>query len=158
MVMMKLKQIGRLRVLKKGLVYIFRVKLFPWVKKMFLSAKRNPNIFDAKLSKELQKGRIAVPFDSEPFENLKISPIGLLPNKIQGQFYHLSYPKHSQISINSGITQEFKSVSYVTIGDAISYLRKFGCGSFMAKTDIVSAFRIVPLAENQYALVGFVWK
>ena len=28
----------------------------------------------------------------------------------------------------------------------------------MARTDIESAFRIVPLAENQYPLVGFVWK
>ena len=158
---MKLKQIGWLRVLKTGLVYIFRVKLFPRIKKTLLSAKRNPNIVDGKLDKELEKGRIAGPFDSEPFENFKTSPIGLVPKKIRSQFrliHHLSYPKHSQISINAGIPQEFKSVSYATIGDAISYLRNFGSGSFMAKTDIQSAFRIVPLSENQYPLVGFVWK
>lgn len=111
--------------------------------KTLLSAKRNPNIVDAKLAKEIEKGRIAGPFDSAPFQNFKASPIGIVPKKVQGQFrliHHLSYPKHSQMSINAGIPQEFKSVSYATIGDAISYLRNFGCGSFMAKTDIESAF------------------
>ena len=146
---------------KKGFSIHFSGEIVSADQKTLLSAKRNPNIVDAKLAKELEKGRIAGPFDSEPFENFKTSPIGLVPEKIQGQFrliHHLSYPKHSQISINAGIPQEFKSVSYATIGDAISYLRNFGCGSFMAKTDTESAFRIVPLAENQYPPVGFVWK
>ena len=82
------------------------MKLIPRIKKTLLSAKRNPNIVDAKLAKELEKGRIAGPFDSELFENFKTSPTGLVPKKIQGQFrliHHFSYPKHSQISINAGI-------------------------------------------------------
>ena len=129
--------------------------------KTLLSAKQNPDIVDIKLAKELGKGRIAGPFSVEPFVHFKISPIGLVPKKVQGQFrliHHLSYPKHSPFSINAGISQDFKSVSYASISDAISYLRKLGCGSYMAKTDIENAFRIIPLAESQYPLTGFVWK
>ena len=104
---------------------------------------------------------IAGPFHSEPFENFKTSPIGLMPKKTKGQFrliHHLSYPTHTSLFVNAGIPQDFKSVSYSTIGDAISYLRMYGSGSFMAKTDIESAFWIVPIKESEYPLVGFVWK
>ena len=104
---------------------------------------------------------IAGPFHSEPFENFKTSPIGLMPKKTKGQFrliHHLSYPTYTSLSVNAGIPQDFKSVSYSTIGDAISYLRMYGIGSFMAKTDIESAFWIVPIKESEYQPVGFVWK
>ena len=109
-----------------------------------------------KLAKKLGKGRIAGPFDC-----FKTSPIGLVPKKVKGQFrliHHLSYPKHSSSSVNASIPQEFKSVSYSSINEAISFLRKYGAGSFMAKTDIESAFRIIPIAKSEYPLVGFVWK
>ena len=44
-------------------------------------AKQNTDIVDEKLAKKLQNGRIAGPFHSEPFENLKISLIRLVPKK-----------------------------------------------------------------------------
>ena len=83
----------------------------------------------------------------------------LVPKKVEGQFrliHHLSCPKHTSLSVNSNIPQEFKSVSYASIGDAIKYLQIFGSGSFMAKTDVKSAYRIVPIAESEYPLVCFV--
>ena len=104
-----------------------------------MSAKQNPDIVDNKLAKELQKDRIAGPFNSEPFENFKTSPIGFVPKKTKGQFrliQHLSYPTYTSPSVNADIPQDFKSVSYSTIGESISYLIMYGSGSFMAKTDI----------------------
>ena len=48
-----------------------------------MSAKQNSDIVDGKLAKELQKGRIAGPFHSEPFENFKrsisINPSSFIP-------------------------------------------------------------------------------
>ena len=62
------------------------------------------------MAKELQKDRLASPFDSEPFENFKTSPIGLVPKKTKGLsrlFLHLSYLKHTSLSVNAGIPQYF---------------------------------------------------
>lgn len=135
------------------LVYIFSGDVIPGDDKTLISARQNPDMIDQKLAKELEKGRIAGPFDSRPFKTFKTSPIGLVPKKSKGQFrliHHLSYPRHSESSVNAGIPPEYKSVSYSSIKDAISFLRKFGVGSFMAKTDIESAFRIIPIAESQY--------
>ena len=104
-----------------------------------MSAKQNPDIVDNKFAKELQKDRIAGPFHFEPFENFKTSPIGFVPKKTKGQFrliHHFSYPKYTSLSVNADIPQDFKSVSYSTIGDVISYFRMYGSGSFMAKSEI----------------------
>lgn len=50
------------------------------------STSRKPDIVDAIWSKELGKGRITVPFDSEPFANFRTSPTGLKPKRIKGRF------------------------------------------------------------------------
>ncbi|XP_061164566.1 uncharacterized protein LOC133173600 [Saccostrea echinata] len=60
------------------------------------SALRNTVIVCNKLQKELDAHRIAGPFVSPPFENLQISPIGIVPKKEHGQFrliHHLSFPE-----------------------------------------------------------------
>ena len=53
--------------------------MIPVDHKTLMSAKQNPNIVDDKLARELERGRIAGPFHSKPFENFKTSPIVLVP-------------------------------------------------------------------------------
>ena len=38
----------------------------------------------SKIEKEVLKGRVEGPFDSPPMQNLKISPIGIVPKKAHG--------------------------------------------------------------------------
>ena len=40
--------------------------------------------------------------------------------------------------------RELSTVHYATVDDAVSLIRKSGRGSALAKTDIKSAFRIIP--------------
>ena len=120
---------------KHGFSIHFSGDIVPVGHKTLMSAKQNPDIVNYKLARELQKGRIAGPFHSEPFIYFITSQIGLVPKKTKGQFrliHHLSYPKHTSLSVNAGIPQNFKSVSYSTIGDTISYLRMYVVRSFMA--------------------------
>ncbi|XP_044169830.1 uncharacterized protein LOC122953893 [Acropora millepora] len=105
--------------------------------KNLLSAIQNPDAVDAKLDKEIAAHRIAGPYSSPPFPQFRISPLGLVPKKTEGEFrliHHLSFPKGS--SLNDGISSEFTSVSYATVEDAIRTIRTVGYGCFMAKTDI----------------------
>ena len=47
---------------------------------------------------------------------------------------------------------------YVTIDDAIKGIKRFGPGSFLAKTDIESAFRLIPVHPDDYELLGMKWE
>ena len=100
---------------------------------------------------ESRANRIEGPFVSPPFQNLHISPIGLQPKKNLGEFrliHHLSYPRG--LSVNDGILPELKSVSYQSIDDAVSAIKWMGQGCYMAKTDIKSAFRLVPVHPSDH--------
>ena len=61
-----------------------------------ISATDNPDVVDAKISKELKAGRLAGPFCTRPFYPFRISPLGVVPKKTPGEFrliHHLSYPR-----------------------------------------------------------------
>lgn len=60
------------------------------------------------------------PFQYPPFENIQVSPLGLVPKKKLGEFRpirHLSYPDGS--SIYDGIPHELCTVQCKPIHDAI---------------------------------------
>lgn len=122
------------------------------------SALENPQIVSLKLQKELEAGRIAGPFPSPPFKNVRSSPLGIVPKTVPSEFLliqHLSYPKG--LSVNDFIPQEFSSVQYATISDAIRVIKHFESGCFMAKTDIKSAFCIIPIHPTDFELLGMKW-
>ena len=50
------------------------------------SAIENPDVVDGKISKELKAGRLAGPFRTRPFYPFRISPLGVVPKKIPGEF------------------------------------------------------------------------
>ena len=59
------------------------------------SARDNPKEVDNKLQKELGEGYISGPFESPPFKNFIVSPLGLVPKKTPNQFriiHDLSFP------------------------------------------------------------------
>ena len=124
-----------------------------------ISATENPDVVDAKISKELKAGRLAGPFRTRPFYPFRISPLGVVPKKTPGEFRlirHLSYPRGS--SVNDGISPDHTSVSYATISDAIRHIKAAGRGCFLAKTDVKNAFRIIPICPVDYSLLGMRWR
>ena len=124
------------------------------------SAYQLPLVVDNKLKKELQLGRILGPYGTPPaVANYRISPLGVVPKKQPGQFrliHHLSYP-HG-LSINDSIPSELASVTYATIQDAITFIQSADQTVFMAKVDIESAFRIIPILPADRPLLGFRWR
>ena len=48
-------------------------------------------------------------------------------------------------SINSAISKDDFALQYVTIDHAIEGIKHAGQGCFLAKTDIESAFRLIPV-------------
>ena len=70
------------------------------------TALANPDVVSSHLAKEVSLGRTAGPFDTPPFKNFQVSPIGLVPKKNSNKFrtiFYLSYPKSGSTSINCSI-------------------------------------------------------
>lgn len=125
------------------------------------TALDQPNVVTANLMKEVALGRVAGPFPTPPFPNFQVSPIGLVPKKHSTKFrtiFHLSFPKSGVTSINYSISKEDYSLQYITIDNAIEGILGLGQGSFLAKTDIESAFRLIPLRPSDYELFGMYWQ
>ena len=122
------------------------------------SALNQPAITVTKLRKECAAGRIVGPFTTPPFRHFRTSPLGLVPKKDPKEFrliHHLSYPDGS--SVNDFIPDSCSTVKYASVGDASKSIKCIGRGCFIAKTDIKSAFRIIPIHPADYSLLGIKW-
>ena len=129
------------------------------VSRNLISASQHPEVVSSNLSKEIQKGRVAGPFLSSPLKDLQCHPVGVVPKKHSSEWrtiYHLSYPEGD--SINDHIPKEPYSLQYVRVDDAIRILQTLGPGSFMAKTDLKSAFRLIPIHPDDWNLLGIYWQ
>ena len=108
-----------------------------------------------KLMKEVKLGRVAGPFREIPYYNYMQSPIGLVPkagNKTR-LIFHLSYEFKSGLgSLNVNTPKEMCTVKYKDLDEAVRgclyLLRTSKNGAkilYYSKSDLVSAFRILPL-------------
>ena len=68
----------------------------------------------------------------------------------------LSHPPG--FSVNDGIPKHLRSLQYVTIDDAIHQVIKLGPGTLLAKADIKSAFRLLPVHPADRQLLQMTWK
>ena len=119
------------------------------------SVSLDPNALLEKLDKEISLGRIVGPFPSRPLQRLIVSPVGLVPKSEPGSFrliQHLSFPAGS--SVNDGIDRDYCAVKYATFDEAVQLVASIGSGALMAKTDIKSAFRLLPVHPDDFELLG----
>ena len=89
---------------------------------------------------------------------VKFSPIGLIPKRQPNSFrviHHLSFPSGS--SVNDAIPPESTHVQYGSVEEALHIIDSFPA-PFLAKTDIASAFRMVPVRPADAAALGFRWR
>ena len=124
-----------------------------------ISASQHPEVISANLSKEMSLGRVAGPFLSPPLPNFQCHPIGVVPKKHSTEWrtiYHLSYPPGD--SVNDHIPKDPYSLQYLWVDNAISISKSLGPGAYMAKTDLKSAFCIMPIHPDDWNLLGIYWQ
>ena len=122
------------------------------------SALEHPTVINDELTKEMKSQRIAGPFDAPPLPNLQCSGIGVVPKKTGGwrMIMHLSAPLDH--SINDGISKEEFTLRYSTVDDAVRIIRELGPNTLLAKMDIKSAFRTIPVRPQDRELLGIYWQ
>ena len=129
----------------------------PYVKKNLKTAYMLPEIVDGNLLEEVKQGHTIGPFTQPPFKNFQIYPLSLVSKKNSSKWrtiFHLSYLKTSHTSVNANISSEDFSLQYVRIDDTIRILLKLGPNCFIAKTDVQSAFRNIPVHPQDWELLS----
>lgn len=104
-----------------------------------------------KVMKEVELKRYAGPWESPPFNYFVQSPIGLVPKHEPGKtrlIFHLSYPRGE--SINSFTPKDICSVNYNSFDKAVRMCAKAGKSCFAAKSDLLSAFRQLPIRPSDF--------
>ena len=61
-------------------------------------------------------------------------------------------------SVNDGIREDWCSLSYVTVDDVVSAVQRLWQGAQLAKVDIRSAYRIVPVHPDDRPRLGMMWE
>ena len=122
-----------------------------------ISALQHPAVVDEALKKEVAENRMAGPFNTPPYSNLRCSGVGVVPKKDGGWRFinHLSAPPDN--SINDFIDPTECSLQYATIDDAIRICHSLGQGALMAKVDLKNAFRLCPVRQKDWHLLGVHW-
>ena len=123
------------------------------------SADVHSAFVSAKLDREIAIGRIAGPFPTPTPNDLVISPLGVVPKKVCGEYrliHDLSFPKNN--SVNSHIDKSHTEVHYEQLDHCVSIIHGLGTNCLIAKADIKDAFRIIPIHPDDYHLLGFMWQ
>ena len=127
-------------------------------KRNMLSTSQHPGEVEVRLRAECELGRIIGPIQADSFP-LHINRFGVIPKPHQPgrwrMIVDLSHPKGS--SVNDGISSQLCSLSYASIDDAISTIIQLGRGTQLAKLDLESAYRIVPVHPHDRHLLGMEW-
>ena len=114
------------------------------------SASLQPSVIDDYLSMELAKGHVTGPFSSPLLPHLHISRFGVIPKKHQPGKWHLILDLSSPDghSVNDTITKDPFTVQYMKVDHIIDGIMSLGRGTLLAKFDVESAYRIIPIHPN----------
>ena len=124
------------------------------------SALLHAHIVDAYLANEVSLGRVAGPFASSPFPRLHISSFGVIPKKGQPGKWRLIVDLSSPggASVNDGIDPQDFSLQYIKVDQVIRMVARYGPGALMAKFDVESAYRNIPVHPDDRFLLGMRWR
>ncbi len=123
------------------------------------SAKAGQSIVREYLAKECAEGRILGPFIEHSLPQLQVSRLEVVPKHTLGQWrliVDLSSPEGH--SVNDGISKSLCSLSYVSVDTAAKMVARLGRGSLLAKVDIRSAYRMIPIHPDDRWPLGMRWE
>ena len=115
-------------------------------KRNTMSAVENPTVVKAYLEKECRLGMVIGPL-AQGTVDVQISRFGVIPKPHQPGKWQLlvdlSHPEGA--SVNAGISQDLSSSVYTSVDRAVEVILQTGRGTQLAKLDIESAYRMVPV-------------
>ena len=124
------------------------------------SAAEHDDAVSEYVDTELRKRHFLGPYSTEEFAGGHINRIGVIPKgHTPGKWRiitDLSFPTGG--SVNDGIDPLLCSLSYVSVDEVAAIAAGLGRGALLAKIDIESAYRLVPVHPDDRYLLGVRWK
>ena len=130
------------------------------------SAYANSSVVDDYIAAELEKGRLIGPLSrrdllsSSSAAFFHASPFGVIPKRNRPGKWRLivDLSSPSQSSVNDGIDPSLCSLRYSGLDDAVAIIKRLGRGCLLAKLDLQSAYRIIPVHPDDRELLAVNWK
>ena len=119
----------------------------------------HPEVVEDYIKEEFIHHRFCGPYPAAISPWVHISWFGVIPkNRQPGKWrliVDLSHPTGH--SVNDGIPSPLCSLSYISVDDAVQNIIKIGRGALLAKVDIKSAFRLLPVHPSDRHLIAMKW-
>ena len=126
-----------------------------------VSASQHPEPIQKYIAAESVAGRIIgpVPADTVQSLNIQISRFGIIPKPHQPGKWRLitDLSAPAGASVNDGVVALLCSVAYASVDDAVENIGQLGRGALIAKFDLESAYRLVPVHPVDRLLLGVKW-
>ena len=121
------------------------------------SADAHPTVVQSYIDKERRAGHIIGPLGAP---NVRLNRIGVIPKgHTPGRWRLITDLSHPcDQSVNDGIDPALCSLTYVTVDTVARTVQALGTGTLMAKVDIESAYRLIPVHPDDRPLLGFQWR
>ena len=123
------------------------------------STELKPEKISEYIEKELARGRMIGPLPLTWRPHLHINRFGLIPKGHNTGKYRLitdlSFPRGA--SVNDGISPDLSTLSYITVDQVAEVAHRLGRGALLAKMDIESAYRLIPVHPQDRILQGMEW-
>ena len=121
------------------------------------SAGKQTSVVENYLAKERAAGHLIGPLavPSLHVNRFGVIPKGHSPGKWR-LITDLSHPPGG--SVNDGVNPQHCSLSYVTVDTVASIVASLGPSSLMAKVDIESAYRLIPVHPDDRPLLAVRWR
>ena len=120
------------------------------------SARERPEVIDEYLQRN--EGRVVGPLNPALFPGVQANRFGVIP-RTTGKWWlivDMSFPEGS--SVNDEVSVTLCSLTYIGVKDAVKAIVTRGRGTLMAKADIKSAYRNVPVHPEDRLLMGMSWR
>ena len=124
------------------------------------SAYEHQEVIDKQLLNDCSQGYMLGPYEAAALPPVHTSRIGVLQKKHQPGKWRLivdlSSPRDK--SVNDGIAREDCSLTYVKVDSIVDSILAMGRGTLLAKMDVKSAFRNIPVHPADRHLLGIAWR
>ena len=112
------------------------------------SAHQHPTVIRKYIHEELSPGHMLGPFpDTSALSSIHINPFGVIPKGHNTGKWRLitdlSFPPN--LSVNDGIDPSLCSLSYMSVDQVADTATQYGRGALLAKVDIESPYRLIPV-------------
>ena len=124
------------------------------------SALENAAVVQEYLEREASLGRIIGPVSPDVMpDGTQLSPFGVIPKSNRPGKWRLIVDLSSPDgrSVNDGIEESLCSLSYLHLDEVMDRIVESGRGTELAKIDIESAYRMVPVHPGDRPLLAVQW-